>query len=146
MGYILGCLKLLSQQSQKNPIIDHVTSLIHNKVSQISCTRGRWNETKNTASPQWTQGEQERPSAKREPGPGLYYSSPGLNGSCKWSPEHPHLMNQICDLVFPPLLASWLFTFLLQGKTKTKPKNIVLNPQTERHECLMCLDSVRLES
>lgn len=54
-------------------------------------------------------------------------------------------MNQICDLVFPPLLASWLFTFLLQGKTKTT-KNIVLNPQTERHECFMCLGSVRLKS
>lgn len=30
-----------------------------------------------------------------------------------------HLMNQIRNLVFPPLLACWLLTFLLQGK-KTK--------------------------
>lgn len=32
-----------------------------------------------------------------------------------------------------------------ENKNK-KTKNIVLNPQTERHECFMCLGSVRLKS
>lgn len=31
-------------------------------------------------------------------------------------PQPSHLMDQVRDLVLPPLLACWLLTFLLQGK------------------------------
>jgi hypothetical protein len=41
-------------------------------------------------------------------------------------------MNQIRDLMFPPLLTCWLLTFLLQGK-KT-----VLNPHKEKAELSPC--------
>lgn len=35
-------------------------------------------------------------------------------------PLRSHLMNQIGDLVFPPLLACWLLTFLLQGRKRNR--------------------------
>ena len=48
-------------------------------------------------------------------------------------------MNQICDLVFPPLLACWLFTFLLQRK---KTQSLIHRKKSRKF--LRCLDNVRL--
>ena len=43
------------------------------------------------------------------------FKSPGLQESCLAGQGHQasHLMNQVRNLVFPPLLACWLLTFLL---------------------------------
>lgn len=52
-----------------------------------------------------------RPLSLRIPFPGSQGSRTAGQGL-----PRSHLMNQIGDLVFPPLLACWLLTFLLQGK------------------------------
>lgn len=51
-------------------------------------------------------------------------------------------MNQIRDLVFPPLLASWLLTFLLQGKTKRNNKQSLIHSWKDKF--LICPNNVRL--